>query len=192
MHGGKAARGIASSRYKDGRFSRALPARLREAYESAADDPHLLELREQIALLDARLVDLLTRVDTGESGALWRDLQQARYSYLDAVRAGNFESQKAALSLVLDLIRRGHNDYRAWADVRASIEQRKRLVESERKHLAQIEQMLTQQQAIALLTAMVDAVRQHVTDRAVLAQVQATYDRLVGPVVDQALDLSRN
>src|SRR4051794_17890811 len=58
-HGGASLRGAASATFKTGRRGRFLPRRLRERYEQALDDPTMLELRDEIALVDARLSDLL-------------------------------------------------------------------------------------------------------------------------------------
>jgi hypothetical protein len=82
-HGGKSLAGIASPTYKEGKYSKHLPQRMREAYALAIDDPQLLEQREQIGIIDARLIDLLARVDTGESGrrscsSVWSCWQQRR------------------------------------------------------------------------------------------------------------------
>ena len=68
MHGGKTPRGPASVHYKDGRHSRFLPARMFAAYKAAGLDPELMSLRQDLALLEARLIDVLQRVDTGEAG----------------------------------------------------------------------------------------------------------------------------
>jgi hypothetical protein len=62
VHGGLTPRGAASVHFKTGRYSRYLPARLLDKYEDAGTDPRLLELREDIALLDARIAQLLERV----------------------------------------------------------------------------------------------------------------------------------
>src|SRR5690349_13713695 len=75
LHGGKTPSGIASPQYKTGRYSRVLPTRLQSRYDAARTDAALLELRDDISLLDARLEDLLSRVDTGESGVLWASLK---------------------------------------------------------------------------------------------------------------------
>src|SRR5690606_3084472 len=63
LHGGLTPAGASHYNFKTGRYSKVLPARLRERYEEAAADPELLALREDIALLDSRLDDLLKRVD---------------------------------------------------------------------------------------------------------------------------------
>lgn len=178
MHGGKHPGGIAHYNYKEGKYSKHLPQRMREAYQEAVDDPQLLEQREQIAILDARLLDLLSRVDTGESGALWQRLQDARIELLAAKQGGDATGQVVALNRILDLIRQGHADYRAWGELQTVLEQRKRLIESERKRLVEMQQMVTSQQAMGLISAILESVKRNVTDRAALAAIQTDFIRL--------------
>ena len=178
VHGGKTPSGIASPHYKTGRYSKVLPARLTARYEEAATDARLLELRDDIALLDARLADVLGRVDTGESGALWQQLMRWRGEVIAAARVGDSVAKAAAMNALLDLVGQGHADYRAWAEVGAVLEQRRKLVESERKRLVEMQQVLTSEQALLLMRALLDSVKTHVTDRAALAAIQTTFTQL--------------
>src|SRR5918992_3274075 len=77
VHGGKTPVGPACKQYRVGRYSTYLPERLRERYEQAEGDAELLSLRSEVALTDACLIDLLARVDTGESGQRWAHLKKA-------------------------------------------------------------------------------------------------------------------
>jgi hypothetical protein len=178
MHNGGAARGIAASRFRHGRYSASIPARLAARYAEAATDPKLLELRDEIALVDARLEDLLSRVDTGESGALWRNLMTARMELLTAQKTLDKAGQLAALRDILDLIGQGHADYRAWAELANVLEQRRRLVESERKRLVEAGLMITAEQALNLMAAVMSAVKENVHDSETLARISRTIDAL--------------
>lgn len=176
MHGGKHPKGIASPHYKTGRYSKVLPARLSARYEEARQDAALLELRDEIGLVDSRLSDLIGRVDTGESGAIWQALKAA---YLDLLRAKH-DPAKAALALhaIGELITRGHADYAAWGEIAAVLEQRRRLVESERKRLIELQQTISVNQAMVLVTALLSSIKTHVQDRATLAKIQDDFSRL--------------
>lgn len=179
MHGGKHPKGIASPHYKTGKYSRYLPARMTARYEEAVSDPALLELRGDIALTDARLADLLQRVDSGESGALWSRLMQARLDLLAYRRAGDTVKIAEALNTLLDLVGQGHADYRAWAEVGAVVEQRRRLVESERKRLVEMQQTLTVEKAMLLIGAIGGIIKAHVQDRHVLSAISNDIQALV-------------
>ena len=179
VHGGKTPSGIASPHYKTGRYSKVLPARLTARYEEAATDARLLELRDDIALLDARLADVLGRVDTGESGALWQQLMRWRGEVIAAARVGDSVAKAAAMNALLDLVGQGHADYRAWAEVGAVLEQRRKLVESERKRLVEMQQTLTVEKAMLLIGAIGGIIKAHVTDRTQLAKISADISTLV-------------
>jgi hypothetical protein len=179
FHGGKSLAGIASPRLSDGTYSKyVLPPRLRKRYDAALNDPALLEQRREIALIDARLGDLLARVDTGESGALWSALMERREELIDAKRGGDTIKQVLALNAILDLISQGHADYRAWRELGAALDQRRKLVESERKRLVEMQQVMTSEQAMLLMDALLMAVKANVQDRGALNAIQTEFIRL--------------
>lgn len=179
MHGGKSPVGMAVNTFKDGRYSKYLPTRLNERYQEARTDPDLLALREDIALVDSRLSDLLKRVDTGESGGIWQQLQQAFAEFGKARGKGDVPGMTARLGEVEALITRGLADYAAWEDVGKTLDRRQKLVESERKRLVEMQQVITTTQAMILLAAVVETVKRNVTDKRALAAISADLARLV-------------
>jgi len=179
VHGGLTPSGLASPHYTHGRYSKALPARLAARYDEATTDPALLELRADVALLDARLADILTRVDTGESGALWGQLKKAHGELIIARGAGDTKAMATSLQLIGDLITQGHADYRAWQEIGALLEQRRKLVESERKRLIEAQQTLTVEKAMLLIGAISGIIKAHVHDRAILAAIGRDIEGLV-------------
>ena len=178
-HGGKSLAGLVSPTYQTGRYSKVLPARLAGRYAEAQADAALLELRDDVALTDARLADLLGRVDTGESGALWQALQALRLDVIAYKRAGDTVKMAEALNALLDTIGQAHADYRAWAEIGAVLDQRRRLVESERKRLVEMQQTLTVEKAMLLVGAIGGIIKAHVDDRSVLAKISADISALV-------------
>jgi hypothetical protein len=159
MHGGKTPRGRASANYKHGGYSKALPERLAARYEAAAGDPELLAMRGDIALTVARLYDLLKRVDTGESGSAWREAGDGLTQFLES----NGDAAKAAegLARLKSAIGRGRADYAAWDEVKSTLETRRKLIESERKRLVDMQQIITAEQALALIGQVVEIVSRH-------------------------------
>jgi hypothetical protein len=172
MHGGKSPGGVGSATLKTGRYSKYLPTRLAARYHEAQADDCLLQLHEEIALTDARLADVLKRVDTGDSGALWTRLHEAFNDFVD-------EQDPRSLATLGRLIEAGMADWHAWDEVGKLISQRQRLVESERKRHVEMQQMVTATQMMTLLAAVVDTVRRHVRDRDALAAISADIGGLV-------------
>jgi hypothetical protein len=179
MHGGKTPRGAGSVHFKHGKYSRCLPTRLAAHYEEATHDPELLELRREIALTDARIIDVLRRVDTGESGAIWRQAQAAMARFRREQARGNLDAMPRALAQVQRLITEGAGDYAAWREVGALLEQRRKLCDSETRRLAASHDILTSEQAMTLLSQVVAAIQRHVQDKAVLSAIAQDMQALV-------------
>ena len=178
IHGGKSLIGQASGTFQTGRYSKLLPARLAARYQEAQSDVNLLALRDEIALLDARLGDVLGTVDTGESSKIWKELQAVNGELQVAIRAKDNGKATQAASELSRLVSAGGADLEAWNDVMNLLDQRRRLVESERKRLVELQQVITTERAMTLLSVVLDTIRTHVTDRSILAAISADFRKL--------------
>jgi hypothetical protein len=179
MHGGKSLAGVASATFKDGRYSKYMPARLMARYHESEQDTELLNLKAEVSLVDARLADLLSRVDSGEAKTLWEKARKVNQEIQKAVHDENYGRLLMQCSELDYLIGSGLADHEAWYEIQALLDQRRKLVESERKRLVEMQQMVSAASAMTLATALLEAVRRNVTDRAVLTAVQSDFNRLV-------------
>jgi hypothetical protein len=178
MHGGKTPRGPALPQFTSGRYSRFLPTRLLARYRDAEEDTELTSLRSELALVDARLADVLSRVDTGESGARWWALMKAHRAFKRARTSGDVAAMQEALIAIEIHLDAGTQDYEAWHDVQELIEQRRKLADSETRRLVTLQQMISAEQAMLLIGVIVDIIARHITDRQVLAQITTDLQRL--------------
>ena len=185
-HGGKSPGGMAQPAYKHGRYSKYLPARLMERFQQASDDPDILALRDDIALVDARLADLLGRVDSGESGEAWSQASAAFRALQGGMAKGDTPAMLAAINDLDSVIRRGLGDYAAWREVGILLDQRERLVRSERRRLVEMQQTMTVEQAMLLMGALAALVDEHVADRAAKAAISDGLRRLMSVSGGQA------
>ena len=157
------------NRYQTGKYSKYAPARLVERAQAALDDPELLSLREEIALLEARIQDVLSKCETRDSNARWKELETA-YLDLEAIHTGarNIKPEdharelKAALLRIKALVRSGSEERANWAEISNLIEQRRRLVESEQKRLERMNQFITTSEALGIITQVLESVKRHV------------------------------
>ena len=117
MHGGKSRIGMASGTYKHGRYSRCLPVQLQARYTQARTNKDLLSVRDEIAVCEARLADLFTRVETGESGATWQALRTMLDAFRVAMQAGDVPAMRRHFATMRDLVTRGSDDAQAWWDI---------------------------------------------------------------------------
>lgn len=187
-HGGATPVGAASPQFKDGRYSKYLPERLRERYQEAQRDPEILVLRDEVALADARLADLLTRVDAGESGSLWKELKGLVDLLGTGVEMADLDVARAALAGLAAVVRKGATDALAWQEIQSVVMLREHLVRSERQRLVQMQQMLSVEQAMTLIAALTESVRRHVSDAGALRAISADFVRLTAIATRPGVD----
>lgn len=179
MHGGKTPRGAALPQTTHGRYSKDLPTRLAARYEEARNDPDLLNLNAEIQLTYALLTEALKGMDTGESGVLWRMLNEAWSEVQPEDLSQINESSRLALFAIGDLIKRGIADAAARSEVLGIIERRRKLVESEGKRRTAMQQMITAERLMVLVSAVVDVVMRHVDEPRVRAEISADIGALL-------------
>lgn len=178
LHGGRSLIGAEQPRFKTGRYSKHLPARLAGRYLEALEDPELLSTRAEIALVEARLAELLGRLTTGESGAAWRAAADA-LTLLEVALAGDGKGVSGALAHLRTIIAAGVGEAATWRELYAVLDQRTRLAESERRRLVEAHQVITVERALLLVSALSEVVRRHVTDRNVRNRIASDLQRLV-------------
>ena len=108
-----------------------------------------------------------------------RRLQEA-YGDLERAQAQwDTGAMATALNAIGDTIKQGSADYVAWEEIGRLLDQRRRLVESERKRQVEMHQMITAERAMILLAAVVQVIKEHVRDRDVLAAISTDIRALV-------------
>lgn len=169
---------MASPAWKTGKFSKFLPTRLLSRYQDALNDSELLALRDEIALLDTRLAELISRVNTEESHSSYRSLQKLYVKFERAMQGESDGKKRETLSNLRTAIWDGAADYGIWQDIQVIIENRRRVVESERKRLVEMQQLVTSEQAMMLITALSSVIREHVKDRDALSAISNEFIKL--------------
>lgn len=163
----------------------ALPKRMLESYDAALEDRELLILRHAIAMVEARRIDLTKRADSGESGRLWKELKSTMEAMKQAENAGEDGTAKALFLKIQDLILEGGQDYDAWDEINDCLDRQKRLVESERKRLMDMHQMISVERVIALMTRVAESITKNVKDA---EEVQAVGKDIKALLEDNSAD----
>ena len=171
MHGGANPRGLAHHSTKHGRYSKDLPTRLAGRFEEAINDSELGTLKSEIALLDTRIGEMLSNIDTEQYGDIWKQTSDSFHNLKAAVNSKDGSMMLAALNDMDAAIKRGYSDMSTWDNIIKVIEQRRKLTDSERKRLVDLQQMITAEQSMLLITTLMRAVKTHVTDKRVLSAI---------------------
>jgi hypothetical protein len=169
-----------------GRYARLLPERMLTRYQQAIADPAKLELMQEIALVDTRIADVLSRIDTGEAGKNWFAAQDHFDNLKVGIQTGNEAKQKLAFVNLERCIAKGVSDYAAWGEIGSLIDQRLKLTESERKRLVQEKQLVEVEEAVNYIRAFLDILKAHV-DITTLEAVKAEFMRLAKKTGDDVL-----
>lgn len=176
FHGGKSPRGPANAAWVDGRtqrksnrYSAYMPERLLEKYEASEVDPELLSMRGEMALVTARISEILEKVDQGEAGALWFELRELAAEYRDS---RDQDERSDLLSKMLATIDQGAQDYMAWQEAASLAETRRKLSETEQKRMVALQQYITAEQATMLIATLGDIVSRNIHDPAILANIR--------------------
>jgi hypothetical protein len=156
FHGGSSPRGLAHPRTKHMKYSRDIVSReLAERYEQASNDESLLELRDEIALIQARIADMLKNVESGDTQKSWVELQKAYDDFAQANRSNNPELAAKSINKIGRIITKGVSQHQSWRELMSTMNVEKKLIESERKRLQEMKQMMTAEQAMGMLTFVV-------------------------------------
>lgn len=166
IHGGKNPSGVAHPNFKNGRFSEYMPANMLDAYNRGLEDPELLALRSEIALLDARHAQVIARAEKGESADFWADLQRTWGQFMAAVRVGDTKVQNELLPVLNSIITTKAYAERAWEHSERLSLARAKLSTAEQNRLATAQQMISVDRVMIMMAAAVLALKEVVYEHA--------------------------
>lgn len=191
-HGGKNPIGPANPHFLHGKYSKILRRDVLQDYFQALASDDIYSQTDEIAVYDARMSQLLRQASTGrEYEKLIRELRESSI----AIRVMLASKAKDKEEFVLDeglLEDLAHNlnemvdeltaERKYWDEFYLVVENRRKLIESERKRQIDAQKMITEQQAQVLIAALLNIIRKHVLDNhardAIAADlVQLSYTR---------------
>lgn len=146
-----------------GRYSHHLPTRYIKNYEDYLADPNLLSMREEMALLDVRISELLVKLDTADAPAAWTRINVATLGLEKALADGKFDNLSSIAESLRDAITAHRDDKDTWTEVVSLIDQRRKVADVERRRIEAAKRYLTLQEANAMLAYFVTSVMKHVS-----------------------------
>jgi hypothetical protein len=167
MHGGKTPRGVELPHFSHGRYSKAVPDRLSARYEEALSDEDRHDLRDEIALAEAKVDDILRGLEDAQSDSLMLLLLTKERKMSAAQDRGDQERTGALMQEILSLIRQGGDEALAWRDVDRWIARKTRTVEADVRVAVTKRQMISVEEMMAILGVVLNAIQRHVPDQRV-------------------------
>ena len=170
--------GIAHPNFKTGRYIKALPDKLAARYLESVNDTELLNMRSDIALIDARIEDLLGSTRQVAYVDLIQNLKKCMSALGVAIEKGDATGISSAIGFLEQTINDGETDLATWDQIVGLLEMRRRLAESERKRLVDMNQMVNTEDAMNLVARLLAAVKETVTDRTQLTRIAHEFDKI--------------
>ena len=184
LHGGLTPSGVFSPHFKHGRYSAYLPGGIDALYKEAMQDPEIINVRPDIALLDTRIFDLLTRLgDDSESVSknfLFRMRDLWGY-FLQHERSGKELERQKVIAAISELLEAGVEDYQIWGEVVNLVDQRRRLVDTEIKRVVAGQHVLSIERVWLIVTLITQIINDNVSDDKERTRIAAEFrKRIVG------------
>lgn len=182
MHGGNSAHAIgpANKSYRTGRHSKFLPAKMAELYEEALANPSLIEMNDHIALLEARIQDVLAGLDEGEPNPKWSNIREVWDRIQTALLGKDMDTTMSAMEEMNGLLDAGDKFDRTWIEVGGTMEQLRKMTDTEVKRKKDLHQMIPIERVTILMGAVGDAVKRNVTNPDEIAAVYRDIALLYG------------
>lgn len=179
MHGGASpAPGPNHPAWKHGRYSTVVPRGIKNLYHMGRNDPNILEMLDELAILDARAAELLARVASGESEERWNQAREALRVVLSFQAQDDTENTVEAIG-ELSKIMFAANDYEPWRELQAIVDLRRKVANTERSRLVAAHQTVTVAQLLAFVASVSSIIVGRVTDPVLRSQIAEDIRRLI-------------
>lgn len=163
-HGGKSLTGRNNPRFTTGRYSKYLPKHLANGFDEAMGDERLLDLSANVALMDVRMNELLGKLNDNETMQAWNELGALLGPLSQAVKTGKREKAQELTEKLLIAWQAVYEDAGVWKEIYEVSELRRKLAESEKKRLVDMDLMVSADRLYLLVSFIQDIILRHVTD----------------------------
>jgi hypothetical protein len=152
FHGGNLAPpGPTHHSYKHGRYSSYMPDGLKDMVEEALADPNILELTAHVAILDARVRQLVSQANDGAGSKAWMKVRDKAKDAKDALDQEDYTAALSSIRGVIGLCQSAIAQAMLWQDILDVMDEHRKLTESEIKRRKEGALMLTAEQAMLMI-----------------------------------------
>jgi len=168
--------GLNNKQIVNGKYANHLPAKLLTAYEEFVEDPDIVSMRNEMALLDARIIELVDTIGTSTSEDAWFSVRRA--CGVLGKKDIYEEDVEEAVGLLGNALVYNDNDDKVWKDLMNVIDNRRKLAETERRRIVDAQHTMTYEQANMIISYMMTSIRTHVEDPEILRAISEDMRRL--------------
>jgi len=188
-HGGKTPKGIAAPGLKDGALSHYIPPMMFEDVKRALNDPELLNLTKDLALVEGRIEELKKRVGSGASDKQWKALQQQWTALRKAMADKNEKGIREAGEAIQLIVSTGASQVEIWAEIREWQDHRMKLVGAESKRRTQMRAIIAIEDALWVINKLAwgcriiileSEIKAEETKKRIIFKIAELFERYIG------------
>lgn len=158
-----------------------IPNNVQDTFAMALADPDRLSQNAELALVTARIDDLLLALDSNNSIKDLTALVNANSQMKKAWAMGDTVRLQEAMYDVDQIIEGIEKDDSSWKEVIRLIEVRRKLVDNERKYMVQLGQLVPLQDVIHIMQEIANVIVRYVTDDDAKRQILTQMEMLLLP-----------
>lgn len=154
------------------RYSQYLNPKVLDSYTQLLGDDEYLSQRQEMALLSARIEELLQKLpDDFVSG---RFISESNAALKDAIATGDPGNIQKAAQALSDAVDRNESERKVWIEVRECIQERGNLAKIDMQRLKLADQYVNKEQIAFLFAALARSIKQNLAP----ADAQLIYQEL--------------
>jgi len=164
QHGGKSLKGADHPNATHLRYSKYAPDKIVERYEAMVTDPKILNLREEIGIVRARISELLEDVKNRRTDQPWSRLTRQVQNMRAAWVRDDMAALTAALGSIENLVEDGFSARQSWFEIGDQMDRLSRLVTLERRHIVAMKYLMTVEDLGVLFTQVIQIIQLRMRD----------------------------
>jgi len=186
LHFGKVKRGIDHQSFKHGKWSKVLPKGMGKDFDEMMNDPDYLKLKDDIALVNTQITQLMKDFEQGTDGYTWKKLVEMADDsrvLLSMSKTGMDPNELnkelcSTLYRMNDLIEKGSKGHRLWNEITDASIKKGKLIDIETKRLLAERNSIPADQAFTLFSMILTIVKRNVRDKNQLRAIAREVDQL--------------
>jgi len=160
-HGGKVKQGTEHHNSRHMLYSKAVrDANLEERYKGALADPELVGLQHEIALMTTHIQNRQTIIDMGVTDKTWKSMVKAWDKFYNAYLDGDEKKFRHQIDVINEIIEMTNEQKGDAKELIPFVNAKRSLVAAEQRRMVLAQQMVTVEDTMTLLTAMMVALRE--------------------------------
>jgi hypothetical protein len=163
-------RGIAHQRWSNGSRSAFIPLKYRKVFKSSLNDPALMRLDRDLALIEARLAELLNEFKPDHEH--WLAVEEAEQEVERALNAHDATGLQQGLATLRQAVKEGQTERARWQGILSLLEARRRMIESGMKQMIVTGEFLRRDEVYDIFRRFIQAARDVIGDRKKLFAIE--------------------